>query len=370
MDCKIEVTRWTKYQIYLVCLLLISGSINTIIILWMNNTESIGCYEMYPFVHPFFQADLQYFGQVLCFIVIYATINILMIRDDDSENRNWLTKGTREFKLSAMWPPAMLDLFSLSALYVGITMTNHFSFQSLRGSIIIFTAIFSRCKLIKRQWIAVAIILIGLLTVGLGDVSHESGNESILFYAIKTRNISEIFFNSNFPIFFHCSNSTNNEMEHMMLLGDALIIFSQLIKAFQLIYEEIYIKEFNLVPLMVVGWEGVFNFLLLSSFISVFWMVPGDVMCQRDSKEAFTQMKNNSTLITLAVLLTVSNGVFTFSGISITKEMSAITRAVLEIMLLAVVWFLAVVIGWKKFHWLQVRIEILIEGGFEMKLVS
>ena len=152
-----------------------------------------------------------------------------------------------------------------------------------------------------------------------------------------------------------------------MLLGDALIIFSQLIKAFQLIYEEIYIKEFNLLPLMVVGWEGVFSFLVMSSFISVFWLVPGDVMCQRNPEEAFTQIKNSSTLTTLAVLLILSNSVFTFSGMSITKEMSAITRAVLEIMLLAIVWFLAVVIGWKKFHWLQVRIEIQVEGGFQNK---
>ena len=65
-------------------------------------------------------------------------------------------------------------------------------------------------------------------------------------------------------------------------------------------------------------------------------------------------IKNNHLLIVPICGTIVSIAFFNFAGISVTKEISATTRMVLDSVRTMVIWGVSLLIGWQSFHWLQV----------------
>ena len=73
-----------------------------------------------------------------------------------------------------------------------------------------------------------------------------------------------------------------------------------------------------------------------------------------DALDAFCQI-GHKPLILLALLgNTVSIAFFNFAGLSVTKEMSATTRMVLDSLRTLVIWVVSLALGWETFHGLQV----------------
>lgn len=73
-----------------------------------------------------------------------------------------------------------------------------------------------------------------------------------------------------------------------------------------------------------------------------------------DALDAFCQI-GHKPLILLALLgNTVSIAFFNFAGISVTKEISATTRMVLDSLRTLVIWVVSLGLGWEQFHGLQV----------------
>lgn len=72
-----------------------------------------------------------------------------------------------------------------------------------------------------------------------------------------------------------------------------------------------------------------------------------------DVPDAFIQMKNNWFII-LAILGTVvSIAFFNFAGISVTKEISATSRMVLDSVRTVVIWAFSLLVKWQEFNILQ-----------------
>lgn len=56
----------------------------------------------------------------------------------------------------------------------------------------------------------------------------------------------------------------------------------------------------------------------------------------------------------------VSIAFFNFAGVSVTKELSATTRMVLDSVRTLVIWTVSLSLHWQNFYWPQVRIEYLL----------
>ena len=54
-------------------------------------------------------------------------------------------------------------------------------------------------------------------------------------------------------------------------------------------------------------------------------------------------------------LTVVSIAFFNFAGVSITRELGATNRKVLDSLRTLVIWAFSLIIGWQLFYWLQVR---------------
>ena len=73
-----------------------------------------------------------------------------------------------------------------------------------------------------------------------------------------------------------------------------------------------------------------------------------------DALDGFIQLGNNPLLL-IAILGTVfSIAFFNFCGLTVTKELSATTRMVLDSVRTLVIWAFSLIVGWQSFQYLQV----------------
>lgn len=89
-----------------------------------------------------------------------------------------------------------------------------------------------------------------------------------------------------------------------------------------------------------------------------------------DIIEAFVQMWNNKLLILGIVLNIISIAFFNYAGISVTKELSATTRMVLDSIRTIIIWAFSLAFFHQKFHWLQLIGFLLLLVGMFMYNVN
>ncbi|KAM4522383.1 solute carrier family 35 member F6 [Odontesthes bonariensis] len=319
---------WTKYQLFLAGLMLTTGSINTLSAKWADMFTAKGCHDdpEHGFSHPFVQAVGMFLGEFSCLAVFY----ILVCHDRRSPEPKMI--AGQSFNPLLFFPPAMCDMTATSIMYVALSMTSASSFQMLRGAVIIFTGLLSVAFLGRRlalnQWLGIFITILGLVIVGLAD--FVSGHKD------DSHKLSDV------------------------ITGDLLIILAQIIVAVQMVLEEKFVYKHDVHPLRAVGTEGLFGFIVLSLLlIPMYFIHVGDFsgnprQVLEDAIDAFCQIGHKPLIILALLGNTVSIAFFNFAGISVTKEISATTRMVLDSLRTLVIWAVSLALGWENFQGLQV----------------
>ena len=317
--------------------MLLTGSINTITTKYADISCALGV-PYYPrnqtaaengcpdrsegshqFDHPFVQAFAMFIGEMLCMVAWKIAVFI-------KRRRNRPVPTAKDYNPLIFLLPALCDCTATSAMYVGLTLTYASQFQMLRGAVIIFTGLMARFLLGHRlkgfQWFGMGSVLVGL--IGVGAAAFLGGS--------------------------------NGSQAPNPILGDAIIIAAQVVVAFQMVVEEKFLTKYNVPALEAVGWEGIFGMLIMSTLCLVFWFVPGPRAGGKfeNYNDAILQFAN-SWEIQLAICGTIcSIAFFNFSGISVTKEMSATTRMVLDSVRTITIWAYGMLVGWETFSYLQV----------------
>ncbi|XP_033991564.1 solute carrier family 35 member F6 [Trematomus bernacchii] len=319
---------WTKYQLFLAGLMLTTGSLNTLSAKWADMFSAKGCHDdpEHAFAHPFVQAVGMFMGEFSCLAVFY-----ILLCTDRRRPEPRMNPG-QSFNPLLFFAPAMCDMTATSIMYVALNMTSASSFQMLRGAVIIFTGLLSVTflgrRLQKSQWLGILTTIVGLIIVGLADFFSKHKDD--------THKLSDV------------------------ITGDLLIIMAQVIVSVQMVLEEKFVYKHDVHPLKAVGTEGFFGFVVLSLLLIPMYFIhvgnfsdnPRQVL--EDALDAFCQI-GHEPLILLALLgNTVSIAFFNFAGISVTKEISATTRMVLDSLRTLVIWVVSLALGWEQFHGLQV----------------
>ena len=227
--------------------------------------------------------------------------------------------------------PALCDMTGTSVMYMGLTMTYASSFQMLRGAVIIFTGIFAwvffRRKVSKDQLAGMFFVLLGLVAVGMASILATDDSDS--------------------------SDKPSNP-----IVGDILVIAAQAIVALQMCIEEKFIGKYEVPPLQVVGFEGMFGFFILSILLVPMYYLPGPHGSTpgdrlENAPDAMLQLANNDNIKAAVALNVMSIAFFNFFGVSVTKHMNATARMVLDSLRTIAVWGWAVGRGWQKPHPLE-----------------
>lgn len=239
----------------------------------------------------------------------------------------------------------VIVLFSAtSLLYIGLSLTYAASAQMLRGALIIFVALLSVIFLKRRlkfhEWLGIILIIVGLAVVGLADFLSDFDSASV--------------------------------SQENIIIGDIAIIAGQIFFAVQVVLQERIVAGMDIPALQVVGWEGIFGFGLLGILLVPMYFIEvgppfGDNAhgTLEDVPDALVQLWNNSQLVIAIVGTIFSIALFNFTGISVTKEMSATTRVVLDSIRTIIIWIVSLILNWQKFQWLQLAgFVIMIAGIF------
>ncbi|XP_045835725.1 solute carrier family 35 member F6 isoform X2 [Meles meles] len=247
---------WTKYQLFLAGLMLVTGSINTLSAKWADNFMAPGCggSKEHSFQHPFLQAVGMFLGEFSCLAAFF------LLRCRAARHPDASMDPQQPFNPLLFLPPALCDMTGTSIMYV----------------------------------------------------------------------------------------------------GDLLIIMAQIIVSIQMVLEEKFVYRHNVHPLRAVGTEGLFGFVILSLLLVPMYYIPAGSFSGNprgtleDVPDAFCQV-GRQPLIALALLGNISSiAFFNFAGISVTKELSATTRMVLDSLRTIVIWALSLALGWEAFHPLQI----------------
>merc|ERR1719509_737740 len=265
-----------------------------------------------------------------------------------------------------------------SIQYIGLTLTYASSFQMLRGAVIIFTGllstIFLKRKLAWFRWVGMILVIGGLVTVGLSDVIYTKDTNSTTpnntdYNIDEPVELWSVPYNAHKAL-VHTIYGEDVHPSSDIVLGDTLIVCSQVIVATQMVIEEKFVSKYNVPALQAVGWEGTFGFTTLAfllipfSYIHVgdkFGNNPRHVL--EDAYDGLYQLAHNWRLGMAFSGTVFSIAFFNFAGISVTKEMSATTRMVLDSVRTLVIWGVSLAIGWQPFQALQLLgFAVLVTG--------
>lgn len=270
------------------------------------------------FDHPFVQSFTMFVGEFCCLLVFKLLVFVSIQKTGEPP----MELGPQEFNPLIWAIPACCDSCATTAMYIGLTMTHASSFQMLRGSVVIFTGLLTTFWLGKplksSQWLGMFIVLAGLILVGLSGFLDKSAD----------------------------SASASNP-----LLGDLIIVCAQVVVAFQMVVEEKLMSKHKVPSLQAVGWEGFFGMIIMTiiSLILTYSTSQGDPITE-NMKDAFMQLdpeKPNADGGGLPIFLffcgtICSIAFFNFSGLSVTKEMGAVYRMVLDSVRTIIIWVFGV----------------------------
>jgi drug/metabolite transporter (DMT)-like permease len=218
----------------------------------------------------------------------------------------------KTFRPRILFPPACLDLFGTALAAIGLLFTSASVYQMLRGSLLVFTALFSAGFLHRRysrsQVSGVLLVIVGLILVGLSDLLNENA---------------------------HRGNSTTQ-----VAFGMACIVLGQLSNGIQFVVEETFVKGRPVVPMQIVGYEGGFGIsMMLCIVLPVVYFIPGgDEGSYENAIDSAVMLSNSSFLLVLVLGYLVSIAFYNFFGLSVTKNLTALHRCLIDACRTVLVW--------------------------------
>eukprot|EP00397_Hematodinium_sp_SG-2012_P023984 GEMP01024964.1.p1 GENE.GEMP01024964.1~~GEMP01024964.1.p1 ORF type:complete len:337 (+),score=48.71 GEMP01024964.1:146-1156(+) len=191
--------------------------------------------------------------------------------------------------------PVFCDMTATTLVNYAFLMIPASVVQMTRGSIVLFTCILSVAFLGRRletfHYVGVALVSGGISLVSLTAVLYPNGGQVESFGS--------------------------------PLIGITLCLLAQTFQASQLVIEEKFILSMRMDPLLAIGLEG------------------------------FYQMGQNAFLTVAVVLSICSIAFFNWSGITVTKNASAVARSTIDCSRTIIVWVVELALAWNRFHLMQ-----------------
>ena len=273
--------------------------------------------------------------------------------------------GWRVFLLAL---PACCDITGTTLMNVGLLFVAASIYQMTRGALVLFVGLFSviflRRKLYLYHWSALFIVVLGVAIVGLAG-------------AIAPNSQAAPTPSSVAQIGLRALRATSDEAKAMArtpealqtILGVLMIAGAQIFTATQFVLEEWILENYALEPLKVVGWEGIFGFVVTLIAMIILHLAIGRTPKGQygyfDAEEGWRQVAHYKSIAVSSVLIMISIGGFNFFGLSVTRSVSATARSTIDTSRTLFIWMVSLGLGWETFKWLQILgFALLVYGTF------
>ncbi|GAB7351193.1 hypothetical protein MBLNU459_g1635t2 [Dothideomycetes sp. NU459] len=262
--------------------------------------------------------------------------------------------------------PACCDIAGTTLMNVGLLFVAASIYQMTRGALVLFVGLFSVVFLKKHlggwKWASLFVVVLGVAVVGLAgalDRKHavipgDSGD--------GTKDLKHMVFRATVlavrDITGDVAITAKEHTPAETILGMVLIAGAQVFTASQFVIEESIMSKYALDPLVTVGWEGTFGFLVTLIGMGILHGIVGITDAGQggyfDAREGFSEFFNNRAIAVSSVLIMISIGGFNFFGLSVTRTVSATARSTIDTCRTLFIWMVSLGLGWETFKWLQV----------------
>lgn len=157
--------------------------------------------------------------------------------------------------------PACCDITGTTLMNVGLLFVAASIYQMTRGALVLFVGIFSviflKRKLYLYHWSALFIVVLGVAVVGLAGAiaphpqAQPEPDSLVQIGLLALRATVE-----------DVKTQAKSTEALYTVLGVLMIAAAQIFTAIQFVLEEWILEQYALEPLKVVGWEGVFGFIV------------------------------------------------------------------------------------------------------------
>jgi drug/metabolite transporter (DMT)-like permease len=299
---------------------------------------------MHRFDKPWTQTLVMFSGEFMCLLIFFYKRREYLSRQssetlNDGMQATLLSPGSQMFSpthskgkqadaneayATITWKsslicvfPAMCDIGGTTLSGIGLLFTTASVFQMLRGSIIIFTAVLSVIFLGRKLWgyhyIGLFLTVIGVTIVGLSSI-------------------------------IGADNGSTKETKagSLVLIGNIMVILSQLMSATQMVVEEKFLKGRKLPPEFVVGCEGMFGILVMLCVVlpTVGNLTPGldGGGSHENPIDAVHMLGSNVKLLTFVLMYWISIAFYNFCGLAVAKSLSSVHRCLVDACRTILVW--------------------------------
>lgn len=209
----------------------------------------------------------------------------------DDEGRVPLT-GWNVFLLAL---PACCDITGTTLMNVGLLFVAASIYQMTRGALVLFVGLFSVWFLKRRlgiyKWFSLFVVVFGVAIVGLAGAiakDHKATPSSVLRRALDTE------------------DSSGPSLAVRTIIGVLLIAGAQIFTATQFVLEERIMEKYAMEPIKVVGWEGIFGFLVTLIVMVVLHLAIGTGYF--NAREGLYQMTHYPSIAISSILIMISIG--------------------------------------------------------------
>lgn len=296
----------------------VSGAFSAVLTNILYNMESKGFHNVIkPFRKPWFQGWCMFVGMSL---LILDTPFIKRCRCPPYKIGQSPVRGWGLFRLVSI--PAMCDLLATVLQNIAFLYLKPSIWQMMRGSILLFTALFAifyrHKKLICIDWIGVFTTILGIMIVGLSSIFNDE----------------------------QTTGNTANVSAGMQFLSMLLIFIAQGLQAFQTIVEEELLHDVDATESEIVSYEGIWG-LYFSTFIAmpIANITPesaGEGIFE-ESLESFYMLAHSWKLVLAIIAYIVVIVAYNQSGMMITLFSTAIHRNIYEALRSIAVWLLSLI---------------------------
>ncbi|GAB1227874.1 hypothetical protein ENUP19_0361G0053 [Entamoeba nuttalli] len=324
--------------------------------------------DVHSFEKPWFQTEMMFIGMFGCLFVFEGKHLIQKFFGKKSEEVHETKPGQSHFKTYLIVAiPACCDLCATALSNVGLLWIPASIWQMLRGSMTIFSAIFTKVFLKRKvyayQWVGVAFVAFALVVVAF----------SCLMAPTKDPIIVE-------DVYGDYSEKGSVEL-YLEIIGICLVIAAQVIQASQIVIEEFLLKDANTDPILIVGLEGMWGGLICSGICLtiVQYIIPSNAGngVYESTTDTFYMLVKSPFILCMCLIYSIVILAYNLFGMFVTLVSSAVIRTILEGLRTACIWIVQLVIGlfvaddsplgesWNDWSYLQLAgFFFLLEGLF------
>jgi drug/metabolite transporter (DMT)-like permease len=225
------------------------------------------------------------------------------------------------WRITILALPAICDILGTTLMNAGLLFVAASIYQMTRGALVLFVGLFSVIFLRRHlggwKWASLFIVVAGVALVGLAGVL-EKGVPSLPGDTQPNPDVHDSLIRS-YARAAISSLETHTPAE--TILGITMIAGAQIFTASQFVLEESIMERYSMDPIQVVGWEGVFGFLVTLLATGILHLVVGRTPAGKggyfDAREGFHEMFTNRTIAVTSLLIMVSIGYVPISPPSI-----------------------------------------------------